>query len=310
MSSLVCIRSRDLQNTNSFLNFGSINLNEAIEAEDDEVLQISLKSGTFPNSFHNLSAINKNNTITFQESGQTGTSTITFTNGSYNIQELMDEMKALLEEASHNNWTYTLAYSEITNKITITKDSYTAGQTVTFDFTTETSARRFFGFRSGTFVIDSASGIMSDRGVDISDTQNAIYVRLCNLASNKVIESSSKRYSNIIAVVPLPLSRNAFFVYEPNSPFVCELMNRSISRIELLITFQNQADDIDFRGCDYELNFEISRKKVKQEHLPDLSMTKDIEERVKQHQQKLEQTKKSQKQLDDTVKKIKSQINI
>lgn len=310
MSTLICIRSRDLQNTNAFNNFGSLNLQEPIEANDDEVLQVSLKSATFPNSFHNLSALNQNNTITFQESGQTGSTTITFTNGSYNIKELMDEMKALLEENSHNNWTYSLGYSEITNKVTITKDSYTAGETVTFDFTTATSARRFFGFSSSVKVINSSSGILSDRAVDISDTQNAIYVRLCNLNSNKVIESSSTKYSNIIAVVPLPLSRNSFFVYEPNSPFICDTNNRTITRLEVLITFQNQHDDIDFRSADYELNFEVSKKKVAEPIVRDTSIDKGIQRRVKEHQSRLKENKENKKKLDDTIKKIKSQINI
>lgn len=312
MTTLICIRSRDLENTNAFNNFGSINLNQPIEADEDESLQISLKSAVFPNSFHNLSEMNKNNTITFSESGQTGLTIVTLANGSYSVYELMTELKALMEENSYNNWIYNFTYSEISNRIFIKKYNWTAGQTTTFDFTTANSARRFFGFSAITKSILSADGIESDRGVDVSDTQNALYVRLCNLTNDRVIESSSFRYSNIIAVIPLPLSRNSFFVYEPNNPFVCELTNRSITRIEVLITFQQQTDDIDFRSCDYELNFEVSRKVSKTPTIDNgtRQTQEQIHERVKRHQTALEQNKQKKQTLDETIQKIKSKANV
>lgn len=285
-------------------------LQQSIDAEEDEILTISLKSAVFPNSFYNLSAVNQNNTITFQEAGQSQ-KTITLPEGSYNIDELMLELKLRLDEASDSGFTYALTYNEIDNHVTIKKNGFVSGESITFDFTPATSSRRFFGFTSGTYVIDTADGIVSNRGVDISDTQNALYVRLPNLNNAKVIESNNNKFSNIIAVVPIPLSRNTFFVYEPNHPFVCELVNRSISAIEILITFQEATENINFQNCDYELNFEVGFKKHHRSYLnSNQKLMSHLFDRVLKHEEKIRQEQESQKVLEDVMEDLRKQNKI
>jgi len=285
-------------------------LQQSIDAEDDEILTISLKSAVFPNSFYNMSVVNQNNTVTFQEAGHSMV-TLTLKDGSYNINELMSELQLLLNENSPSSFTYSLTYNEVNNHVTIKKNSFVVGDSIIVDFTIATSARRFFGFTSGTYTINSSSGIESNRAVDISDTQNALYVRLPNLNNSKVIESNNNKFSNIIAVVSIPLSRNTFFVYEPNSPFVCDLVNRSISAIEILITFQESSDNINFQNCDYELNFEVGfRKTTKTTSSPEQRLMSDLYRRVVKHEERITQEKDAKQVLEGIIGDLRKQKKI
>ena len=244
----IAIRSRDLISTaqQDYNNSGRFNLFENIIAGDDEVLGVSLISATIPNSFFNLSNNNQNNIIKFKETGDTDFITLTIPSGSYDILELSSVIKTLLEANSTNNLTYTFSYDEINNTLNI-KNS---GGVSTFDFTIENSCRRFLGFKSQEISITGSNGITSDRAVDITDTRNSIYIRLPNLSNSKVIESSSGKFSNIIAQVPVALSRNSFFVFEPPNEFICELSQKQINSIDINITYQEETEAVNFENAD------------------------------------------------------------
>jgi hypothetical protein len=254
----ITIRSRDLISTavGDNNNSGRFNLFEDIIADDDEILGVELVSATIPNSFYNLSNNNSNNTITFKE-GANAYTTITIPSGSYDILELSDKLKTLLEAQSTtwgNSYTYTFSYDKINNLLTITN----SGNDAIFDFTTNTTCRRFLGFTSSIQTINSANGITSDRAVDITDTRNSIYVRLPNLSNSKVIESNSGKYSNVVAQIPVELSRNNFFTYDPPTKFICELVQKQINSIDINITYQEETNPVNFERADWECNLIIS----------------------------------------------------
>ena len=137
-SNLICIRSRDLDNTDSIGNTGRLTLQTPIEALPNEKLFVCVHSAIFPNSWYNLSSELNNNIISFKETGDTDYINLTITNGSYNITELMSSIKTALEANSRNGLTYTLTYSEITNSVTITH-SNNGSITTFFDFSNEAS---------------------------------------------------------------------------------------------------------------------------------------------------------------------------
>lgn len=262
----ICIRSRDLQLTglDGYNNAGRFILFQNIEALKDEQLGVKLQSATIPNSFYNLSNNNQNNKLFFKETNDLNYIELTIPSGSYNINELSDLIKSLLETNSTNNLTYTFYYDEINNTLNITNSDPTTYNTF-FDFTQNNTCRRFLGFTSSIITINSTDGITSDRGVDITDTRNSIYLRLPNLSNNKVIESNSGKYSNIIAQIPVALSRNNFFVYEPPNEFVCMLGQNSINSIDVNITYQDETEPVNFERCDWEINLIISFYKIKEE---------------------------------------------
>ena len=254
----ISIRSRDLISTSigDNNNSGRFNLFENILATDTEILSVELVSATIPNSFYNLSANNNNNTIKFKE-GLNNYVTLTIPSGSYDILELGSKIKTLLEAQSiifGNSYTYTFSYDVINNLLIITN----SGNDATFDFTTDISCRRFLGFTSSIQIINSSAGIISNRAVDITDTRNSIFVRLPNLSNNKTIESSSGKFSNIIAQVPVALSRNTFFTFDPPTTYKCELSQKQINSIDILITYQDETNNVNFERADWEINLIVS----------------------------------------------------
>ena len=155
---LLTIRSRDLKNVDTEGASGFFTLFEAITLNPNEVMTAKLVSATFPNSWFNLSVSSKNNTINFKETGDTSYKSIVIENGSYNINELSDKLKTLLEANSTNNLTYTFTYDIIKNQLQIQNSNPTVYNSV-FDFTTATTCRRFLGFTAQVFTINASEGI-------------------------------------------------------------------------------------------------------------------------------------------------------
>jgi|TARA_R100000081_G_scaffold73120_1_gene39652 hypothetical protein len=311
----ISIRSRDLISTSvgNFNNSGRFNLFENIIAEEDEILAVELVSATIPNSFYNLSNNNANNTLTFSETGF-GEATITIPSGSYNILEITEKIKTLMEaesSANMNGLTYTFSYDEINNLLTITNSNPTVKNT-TFNFTTNTSCRRFLGFSSNSFTINSTNGITSDRAVDITDTRNSIFIRLPNLSNNKIVESSSGKYSNIIAQVPVVLSRNTFFTFDPPTTFKCELAQKQINSIDILITYQEETNGVNFENADWEINLMISffkaPKSIIEERRKEHSLHAELRNRVKNYYDKTYRNLQEQQELNNYFKENLSQI--
>ena len=309
----IAIRSRDLLSTaqQDYNNSGRFNLFESIQAADDEVLGVSLVSATIPNSFYNLSNNNKNNKLKFKETGDTDFQTIIIPSGSYDILELSDKVKELLENNSTNGLLYTLTYDEITNELNIKNNNPTVYNT-TFDFTIEDSCRRFLGFKSQEITINSTNGITSDRAVDITDTRNSIYIRLPNLSNNKVMESSSGKFSNVIAQVPVALSRNSFFNFEPPVEFVCELTQKQINSIDVNITYQEETQPVKFENADWEVNLKIMFFKSHHTHDKQReyhhTLEKQLRRQVEQTQARLLREHKDQTELNEFINKKLNEI--
>ncbi len=309
----IAIRSRDLNLTSQqdYNNSGTLNLFENITAADDEVLAVSLISATIPNSFFNLSNNNKNNKLKFKETGDADYITLTIPSGSYDILELSSLIKTLLEANSTNTLTYTLTYDEISNALTI-KNSNPTVKNTTFDFTIEDSCRRFLGFKSQEISITTTNGITSDRAVDITDTRNSIYIRLPNLSNNKVMESSTGKFSNIIAQVPVALSRNTFFNFDPPVEFVCELTQKQINSIAINITYQEETEAVNFENADWEINLKVMF--FKSHHIHDQqreyhhSLEKQLRRQVEKTQARILQDHQDQTELNNFINQKLNEI--
>lgn len=302
-SNLICMRSRDLLNTNLLGNNGRMVLQSPIEANDNERLYVCVLSATFPNSWYNLSSYLNNNTISFKETGDSDFKLITLDEGSYNILELLSHIKTKLEANSTNSETYTLTYSEITNAVSIRRSTM-PDITTTFDFTTSTSCRRMIGFLSNIQVLQFTT-LVSDRAVDITDTFNSIYIRLPNLSNQKVIESSTNRYSNIVAHIPVPFSRNTIFTYEPSQPFCVELLQKTISAIDINITFQNEEQQVHFFKGDWEVNLLIEYRLNMEKARPPFSIHNQIVKQMKKYDKKQIEEKNNIEELKKLIKSKK-----
>jgi len=299
----ITIRSKDLTNLNTEGSSGRFVLFENIIADEHEVLSISCVSAIIPNSFLNISAHNKNNKLRFAEAGGGGEKTITIVDGSYDILELGSHISGLMGDASTAGLTYTFTYNEITNQVTI-KSSDPTNNTA-FNFLGTDTCRRCLGFTQGEFTINDSDGITSDRTVDITDGRNSIFIRLPSCSNNKIIESSSGKYSNIVSQVPITLSRNTFFTYEPTKAFECELTQKQINYIDVKITFQNELENVNFVNGDWEINLVVSFRKIpfseRQKHKHTLK--KAILDKVSEFHKNIMDNQIKQNNLNDFFKK-------
>ncbi len=298
----VTIRSKDLTNLNTEGSSGRFVLFENIIADHNEVLSIKCVSAIIPNSFLNISAHNKNNKLRFSEAGGGGEQTITIPDGSYDILELGTQIAGLMGDASTGGITYTFSYDEITNKETITSSNHS--NNTAFNFLGTDTCRRCLGFTQSEFTINSAAGITSDRTVDITDGRNSIFVRLPSVSNNKIIESSSGKYSNIVSQIPVTLSRNTFFTYEPTRAFECELTQKQINYIDVNITFQNEEESVDFLRGDWEINLIISFRKLPytERVAHRYNLNKEIIEKVNTYQKTIMNNQQKQNELNDFFK--------
>ena len=189
--------------------------------------------------------------------------------GTMNLFEniIADENEVLavrLQSATIPNSFYNLSNNNQNNKIYFKETGDASYKELTIDsgsydiLELSSVIKTFLGFTSSIFTINSTNGITSDRTVDITDTRNSIYLRLPNLNNSKVIESNSGKYSNVIAQIPVALSRNTFFIYEPPSEFVCMLSQNSINSIDINITYQDETEAVNFERGDWEINLIIS----------------------------------------------------
>jgi len=299
----ITIRSKDLTNLNTQGSSGRFVLFENILADANEVLSIKCVSAIIPNSFLNISAHNKNNKLRFAEQAGGGEKTITIPDGSYDILELGAKLSGLMGDASTAGLTYTFNYDEITNKLNITSSN--PSNNTAFNFLGTDTCRRCLGFTQGEFTINDSDGITSDRTVDITDGRNSIFIRLPSVSNNKIIESSSGKYSNIVSQIPITLSRNTFFTYEPSQAFECELTQKQINYVDINITFQNEEEVVDFLRGDWECNLVVSFRKIpyserlKKNH----SINKEIIDRVGQFQQSVLDNSKRQEEINNFFKK-------
>jgi hypothetical protein len=308
-SNLICIRSRDLKNVNQDGSSGRLTLFEPINCDKSEKLFVCILSATFPNSFYNLSYSLGNHLLKFKETGDIDYKVLVIPDGSYDILELMSVVKDLLDGNSTNNLIYTLTYNEIDNEVDITH-SDTTTYTTYFDFQdtlvngkliTDT-IRRFLGFLSSIQIINSGQTIISsDRAVDITDTNNSIYIRIPNLSNQKVIESSSGKFSNIVAHIPIIYSRNAFFTYEPPKPFCVELSQKTINYIDINITFQDENKNVNFMKGDWEINLLIEYKRDNLHTDTDHTYLKQLEKQVERYNKKVNSTLREQQELNDLI---------
>ena len=198
-----------------------------------------------------------------------------------------------------NSYTYTFSYDEINNLLTITN----SGNDAMFDFTTSNTCRRFLGFTSSIQTINSADGIVSDRAVDITDTRNSIYIRLPNLSNSKVIESNSGKYSNVVAQVPIELSRNTFFTFEPPQSFKCELVQKQINSISINITYQEETNPVNFERADWECNLIISFFKISQTEKKARKFSHSLQKEMLNKIDDYHSNIVEQKQRDEEIKK-------
>ena len=126
------------------------------------------------------------------------------------------------------------------------------------------------------------------------------------------MESSTGKFSNIIAQIPVALSRNTFFNFEPPVEFICELTQKQINSIAINITYQEETEAVNFENADWEINLKITFFKSHHTHDKQReyhhSLEKQLRRQVEQRQAQILQDHQEQTELNNFINKKLNEI--
>ena len=234
------------------------NLITEITARKDELIIIHLKKSFIPFSFYVLSSSRKNNKLDITEKktdNSTNSYTITIPDGNYNIDELILEIKNLMETASTFSFIYNITFENATGKVSFLITSGTNALNTTINFATgsntNTNIHNIIGFSNTDITFTTSSSAISDRVVDMADGLDGLHIKSNLVGVNVITTEKGDSGSGELLVIPISLEPYSILYYsELGNPFKHKLAQTSIKQIELKITDSND-NIIDFNGLPY-----------------------------------------------------------
>jgi hypothetical protein len=233
-------------------------LETEIVARKDEKILLYLKKAFIPFSFYTLSETQKNNKLDIQEvqvDGTTNDYTITIPDANYNINQLLKQIKTLMETSSTFNFKYSITYDEPTAKVHFLISSGTNILKTILKFNTGSnklnSVDNILGFTdSADLEFTSTTELVSTNIVDMADGLDSIHIK-SNLVGDN-IQSTSEDGSELL-IVPIDKEPNSILYFDEGSnPFKHLLSQESIKRIEIKMVDGNN-NVIDFNNVPYTL---------------------------------------------------------
>lgn len=162
-------------NNSTSLNWPTFYMSRPIQ----DIVGMKVLSAEIPFSFYVFNSAN--NTFTLQETGSGGTATVTIPEGNYTSSSLATAFGTALTTASAGLTakTYTVAYSTLTQKFTITSTAV-AGNTFTLTFGTSTDSgntnpRFYLGFPAGATASNTTPSLTTPNIPQITGA-NYIYI--------------------------------------------------------------------------------------------------------------------------------------
>ena len=261
---IVHCRSTDMIKINGNTNQVAFALNEAIIADKDQNIYIQVLSASVPYSFYNINFSNKYlNVYVNHTNGNTPHYfTIQLEEGNYNVLQLADSLKTLLDAQDPLNHKYTITYNKKTNKFTFSTISPNA--VVSFLFLTGANQRFDLQYVLGFYQIKDytwGSGIplTSDSTANVSP-YDAIYCR-SNLVLSNQYDTKSKNITDCLIRIPV---NNIPFSFIQYNPTLMERYLTSLNTISVISFTLTDADGdlIDLNNNDWyiSLRFDIIKK--------------------------------------------------
>lgn len=232
----------------------SIDLQDAIRCEEDELMLISLNSLEFPYSFYGVDYRNKYLNIIESQDDNTlqYNISIVLPEQNYNAYEFGTTLQQLLNDNTQHNIQYTISYDKKLNKYNflISKQHHK----VILNFTNSDSPYIQMGFNKGSTVIFS-HGITTPSVNSIQMfPHHALYVR-SSLTTNN-ISSSTKSFTDIMQKVPINANPNGLIYHYPINSHDNLTDIKTFSSIQIRITDQENLL-IDTQGLHFELSILI-----------------------------------------------------
>jgi len=208
-----------------------------IEIPDGHHIYLSLQSASIPYSFYSISA--NDNTFTW---GLTTAPSNTYNipPGNYNITQLLNFLSNIM------GIDYTLSYSSITSKITITH------ATNNFIIYADTF-NHIIGFSKTT------STTSSGRTVTGRDCVNLNQIRAINVEVNFPtynVNVAQPYNQNILATIPVYVAPFSIITYTNNNNFRTNLYVNKLDQIQIRL-LDNEGRLIDMNGIQYQITMQL-----------------------------------------------------
>lgn len=238
------------------------------------VVALKVISVEIPFSYYIFNDLN--NTFTLTES-TSGASVITITPGNYTSSQMITELNAQFITGGATA-VYTVTYSSITNKFTITSDGGGANASFTLTFgsagdTTNTDPHWFLGFDSG--VNASTLLVLISPNVILLSGPNYIYVnsQLQGQLTNNILPTGAENLGGgnrgpQIAKVPVTTGPGSVIFYNDPAPeywfnvgFIDVMQN-----IDFYLTLGNFREPIKLNGLAFQIKLGILKQKISRDN--------------------------------------------
>ena len=239
--------------------YKSYELESEISARKGENILLYLKKGFIPFSFYCISSTQKNNLLDVKETQTDGTNrtyTITIPNGNYNVNDLLDQMKTLLEAGTTYSFVYNLTYTTATSKVKFLITSGTSVSKTEFLFSSGTNAdlnlKRVLGFTADAEFTTSSSA-ESTNVVDLADGLDSLTIQ-SNLVGNNIQRTTGTTSgAGELLIVPVDLNPNSILYFDDGlNPFKHQLPMKSFKRITMRFS-DNNDNVVDFNNIPYTI---------------------------------------------------------
>lgn len=230
-------QSRDYGNNDQFV---------TITAQSITDLKLfRLNTAIIPRTFYTFNSFN--NVLSIQE--DVGASfSITITPGNYDLATFKTTIEGLLNTASTNSYVYTLTYSEVTNKITLSC-------TGLFQVLLSGTAQLILGFSTTSAL---ALSVSADKVQRVTSYPECLYIR-GNISNDGQYVNQSIT-SDVIAKVPVSVARNQTIYYENVQEDFYENkgQNNMYNFYCSYVDINNPAVErvVDFNGADWGVGLE------------------------------------------------------
>lgn len=212
---------------------------EAITAESQEHIYISVQSAIFPNTFYNINAYN--NILCYALTSNLIKTYLIIPKGNYTIKDLINYINS-------NMLNFTVSYNKTYNKLTFQNLSNS-----NFIFYPESTIYDVIGFKKG-FTYNSNNGLLeSVSGVNMNSIQ---YINIKVNINTQNITKYNVNDRNIISSIPVNVNPYGIINYKNENNFRINTFRSDLTEIILSFTDQN-GYKIDFNGVQWSLVFQI-----------------------------------------------------
>jgi len=212
----------------------------AIPAEQQEHIYISVQSAVIPNTFYNINE--HNNLLRYSVEPHYLIHNLLIEPGNYNIRELVYYINSNMEN-------FTVSYNKISNKLTFTNNNNT-----NFKFySQQTTIYNIFGFQTG-ISYDSFNGILKSVNAVNLNTIQYINVKL-NINTNNITKYNTND-KNIICSIPVNMDPYGVIIYENYNNFKVNTFRNELSEVIIQFTDQN-GNIINFNGVQWSIVLQL-----------------------------------------------------